>query len=275
MSKRQTKSHRISTKGPLIGQCNICGEEGPLTDDHTPPKSCSSIRDIEVRSLHDKLSDGGEESHRPRRFQAGVSFRSLCERCNTLLGSQYDPALADFCLQVRSLANSTLHLRDVISIEIQPQAVMRSVLGHMAAQGAGRYRKGPMTEPLRDYILDAASPLPAPIRMYYWLYPFREQVLVRDAVRLNIANSATVSIWLLKFFPLAFLATLDEPPERQFHVNNLDTFRDIPNELRQIISLRLRPIVHRHWPEAPDDGTVLLYGPQALSGDPRTRIHRT
>jgi hypothetical protein len=191
------------------------------------------------------------------------------------LGSQYDPALADFCLQVRSYANSTLHLRDVIAIEIQPQAVMRSVLGHMAAQGAGRYRKGAITEPLRDYILDADRALPAQIRMYFWLYPFREQVHVRDAVRLNIGNGAIVSIWLLKFFPLAFLSTLDEPLERQFHLNNLDTFRDIPNDLRQPISLRLRPNVHRHWPEAPDDGAVLLYGPQALSGDPRTKIHRT
>lgn len=275
MTKRQGKSHRISTKGPLTGRCNICGNDGPLTEDHAPPKSCSSIKSIEVRSLHDKLSADGEESQRPRHFQAGIAFRSLCKRCNGLLGSQYDPALADFCLKVRSLANGTLHLRDVISIEIQPQAVMRSVLGHMAAQGADRYLKGPITEPLRDYILDAASPLPAPIRMYYWLYPFRQQVLVRDAVRLNIGNRVIVSIWLMKFFPLAFLATLDEPSERQFHANNLDTFRDSSNEQLQTISLRLRPVVHPNWPEAPDDSAVILYGPQALAADPRTLIHRT
>lgn len=25
-------------KGPKVGRCNICGEVGPLTEDHVPPK---------------------------------------------------------------------------------------------------------------------------------------------------------------------------------------------------------------------------------------------
>jgi hypothetical protein len=59
--------------------------------------------------------------------------------------------------------------------------VMRSVLGHLRAMGIGRYRKGHMTEPMCDYILDRTLPLPNQIRFYYWLYPFRRRVLVRDA----------------------------------------------------------------------------------------------
>ncbi len=30
---------RLNTRGPQYGKCNICGEEGKLTDDHTPPKA--------------------------------------------------------------------------------------------------------------------------------------------------------------------------------------------------------------------------------------------
>jgi hypothetical protein len=94
----------------VVARCNVCGIEGRLTEDHAPPKSCASIKDIEVQNLHDRLSTSGEKSNRPRRFQAGVCFRSLCKRCNTLLGHDYDPALAYFCSQVRGLATNTLHL---------------------------------------------------------------------------------------------------------------------------------------------------------------------
>lgn len=273
MTKRQ-KVLRVSTRGPTWGQCNICGDTGPLTEDHTPPKCCRGIAAAELQNLHTRLSVEKDRTTVPRRFQGGICFRTLCARCNGLLGRDCDPALAEFCEQVRAMANSTLQLPAAIPVEIAPQAVMRSVLGHLAAQGVGRYAKGPITEPLKDYILNRALPLPAPIRMYYWLYPHRPQVLIRDAVRSHLSTKTLVSFWLLKFFPLAFLVTLDEPSERQFRQHNLDTYRGVTIESRQSISVQLRPLVHPMWPEAPGDDAIILYGPEALVANPITRIVR-
>ena len=60
---------------------------------------------MELNSLRDKISSNGEKWDKPRHFQAGVTYRSLCKRCNSeLLGSKYDPALGNFSAQVRSLA---------------------------------------------------------------------------------------------------------------------------------------------------------------------------
>lgn len=272
--KKERHIYRINTKGPLSGPCNICGEVGPLTEDHTPPKGCGRISQMEARRLSDTLSAAGASVSQPRRFQAGIYYRSICTRCNGLMGNDYDPVLAQLCAQVRSVANSSLLLRPMTRLTTKPQAVMRSILGHLMAQGINRYAKGPLTEPLRDYMLNQTASLPAPIRFYYWFYPYREQVLVRDAGRLEIAIKTSLVFWLMKFFPLAFFITFNEPNDRVYVLANLDEYGNEPFECVREIVLPIFPLVHAKWPEAPNDGSLILYGEQALSGMPRARIVR-
>jgi hypothetical protein len=272
VASRKPKLLRINTRGPKHGKCNICGDIGPLTEDHTPPKSCLGITGAELHSLHDTLSnDGRDKWNLPRRFQGGVHFRTLCSRCNNLLGTDYDPALAEMCSQVRTFSQSTLQLPAWLTLDIDPQAVVRSVLGHLSAQGVDRYEKGPLTESLRDYILNSALPPPATMRVYYWLYPHRPQILVRDAAMMSLRFNATFGFWLMKFSPLAFFATIDEPEQPLFDITNFDMFRNDLIGANQRVALRIRPQVKRHWPERPDDDHVLLYGQQATVATPVLR----
>jgi hypothetical protein len=131
---------------------------------------------------------------------------------------------------------------------------------------------GPITEPFREYLIDDAKPLPSSIRMYYWLYPHQAQVLVRDAARLHLRSNCTFCFWLMKFYPLAFLVTFDEPAERQFAQENLDVFGQDAIGIRRLIRLHLRPSVHPLWPEAPGDESVVLYGPEATVTRPAGSI---
>ena len=152
---------RIQTRGPKVGRCNICGTSGPLTEDHTPPKGCYPPTAVELHSLVTRLNRDADGVSKRRLSQNGVKFRTLCGRCNSgLLGTEYDPALIRFVGTLRQALQSTLHLPPVLSVECQPQAVMRAVLGHMMAQGLDRYLKGPLTEYIRDYMLDRSLPLP-------------------------------------------------------------------------------------------------------------------
>jgi hypothetical protein len=265
---------RINTRGPPYGQCNICGIFGKLTEDHTPPKSCGGITAAELRSLHDKLAAEGEQSSAPRHFQGGVCYRTLCGRCNGLLGTDYDPALASMCAQVREIAKSSLRLPQEVRLEIAPDAVMRSVLGHLAAQGVGRYLKGELTEPLRDYILDSARPLPPSLRVHYWLYPHRRQVLIRDAALLYLRTRAVFAFWLMKFFPVAFFVTINEPAQPVFQLRNLENYRDVPAAVVDHLYLPIRNLVPGVWPETPTDESVILYGPEAVVAEPVRRMGR-
>lgn len=264
---------RIETRGPLRGQCNICGVEGKLTIDHVPPRSCRVIGSGELRSLIERLSPDSRGPQRARRLQNGVSYRSLCRRCNSeKLGAEYDPALAEFCEGVRTVGNSSFVLPNQLTVRVRPQRVMRSVLGHMAAQGVNRYRKGPITEPLRDYLLDTSASLPEGLRFYYWMYPFRGQVVVRDAVRMRSGFGDPIPFWLLKFAPLAFMASFEQGDEPAYRLMRLDPFGKDSIDAEYDVGLSLNPIPHEYWPEAPDDDGAVMYGPQAHFAQPSSKL---
>ena len=217
----------IATQGAKNGQCNICGEVGRLTEDHTPPKGCYKPTKVELQSLVRRLS-ATAKGRRPRLSQNGAKYRTLCHRCNnTLLGATYDPPFIQFVNQISTLLRSSLVLPETVSVVGQPQAIMRSLIGHLSAQGVDRYRKGPQTDGLRDYILDSSLPLPTPLRVFYWAYPHRSHVIVRDAVYIDLGVGQPFAIWFQKFFPVAFMVTWDGPETLPFPVQGLQPWRAV------------------------------------------------
>lgn len=255
----------IATRGPKSGQCNVCGEYGPLTEDHTPPKGAYRPTQVEIQSLVRRLSrtNLGKKS---RFSQNGVKYRSLCHRCNNaLLGAKYDPAFNSFVNQASSLLRSTLILPQVISVPGQPQAIMRSLLGHLSAQGVGRYRKGPHTEALRNYLLDPSLPLPAPLRVFYWLYPHQSHVMARDAAYVDLGAGSPFAIWFLKFYPLAFLVAWDGPSTMPFPTECFDNWRSLDYAETVDLPIRLQPLPPEYWPEAPTDFSLLAFGGEAIN----------
>lgn len=99
--------------------------------------------------------------------QNGIKYRTLCGDCNNrLLGIEYDPEFIRFVNGIGQCLRTTMVLPAILGFEAKPLRIMRSLLGHISAQGVGRYRKGAITEPLKNYILDLAVPLPNEIRIY-------------------------------------------------------------------------------------------------------------
>ena len=96
----------------------------------------------------------------------------------------------------------------------------------MAAQGVDRYAKGAITEHLRDYFIDETLPLPIIFNVYYWVFPYKGQVLVRDCAFVDLKVKEPVAIWLAKFFPIAFMVTIDEPAGYSFALPNLAIGRE-------------------------------------------------
>jgi hypothetical protein len=256
----------IATRGPKIGQCNICGESGPLTEDHTPPKGCYRPTQVEIQSLLRRLS-ATAQAPKSRFSQNGVKYRTLCKHCNNHhLGKNYDPHFIEFVNQACTLLKSTLVLPPSLAITGRPQAIMRSLLGHLAAQGVARYRKGPQTEAIRDYIRDTSLPLPGSLHIYYWAYPHRSHVMVRDAAYVDLAADANpFAIWFLKFFPVAFMVAWEKPASLPYPVQTFDPWRSAPYEAQVDLPFQLHPLPPEYWPEAPTDHSVLAFGREAIS----------
>lgn len=254
----------IQTRGPLIGECNICGEHRKLTEDHTPPKGCYKPKPVELFPITAHLS--AEPPKRPGRVsQNGVKYRTLCGRCNnTLLGIEYDPEFIKFVNGIGLALRTRLALPRALIYRIKPQRIMRALLGHMSAQGVGRYMKGELTEPIRDYILDPNLPLPPGIKIYCWPYPYSRQITVRDFAFTDLHIGAPVSCWFLKFFPVGFIATFNEPQGCSLPGMELSLWRNSTIDEEVDAPFRLSPVPHQFWPEAPMKHTVVFYGKEAV-----------
>lgn len=254
----------LATRGPKNGRCNICGDFGPLTEDHTPPKGCLKPKQVELLHLSTLLADS-PTSTKGRLSQNGVKYRTLCHRCNSsLLGAKYDPPFISFVNEIGLFLRSSVFLPPALMVRAQPQAILRSLLGHIAAQGVDRYLKGPLTEPIRDYILDESKPLPDGLSIYYWAYPHRPHVMFRDAAYLDIPSGETFSIWMLKFFPIAFVVTWGKPVGFEYTPHTFEPWRSSPFSHIVDLPLTLRPVIPVFWPEAPTDRSILVYGQEAI-----------
>ncbi len=264
----------IATRGPKLGRCNICGEEAELTEDHTLPKGCKNIGQVELHHIIEHLNIE-RTSRKGRLSQNGVKYRTLCGRCNnSVLGTRYDPVFISFVNDIGNFLRSGLHLPRIMTVRTKPQKVMRALLGHLCAQGVGRYEKGPLTEPLKEYFLDDTRTLPDALKIYFWPYPFKHHVMARDCGYLDIRLHDTVVVWFLKFFPVAFLVTINEPASFQFSYASLSSWGRDKLEYEVDIPVDFRNIPNEYWPEAPTDNSVILYGPEAIVSFDRKRIAR-
>jgi hypothetical protein len=218
---------------------------------------------VEIRSLLERLSDA-KYGPKSRISQNGVKYRTLCKSCNnTFLGRRYDPAFISFVNEVAKYLRSPLELPHTIAIPGQPQKIARSVLGHIAAQGVDRYKKGPDTDNFRDFFLNTALALPENLTIYYWAYPYHSHVMIRDAAYANWRDNNHFAFWLLKFFPLAFMVTWDKLAT-PLGLQNFNRWRGVPFESEADIPIVLSPSIGEHWPEAPTEESIVAFGREAV-----------
>lgn len=272
MSKQEPKqpSQRPPVvEGPQTGVCNICGANGPLTRDHTPPKGALRIKPVRLRSLASNLSDVEGVWAQSKILQNGLQYRSLCGPCNNdILGINYDPEFISFVQQIDNYSTTDAALTKNVDIDVSPQKLMRAILGHLCAQGVDRYKKGPQTEPIRDYMLDNSLPLPSGIRIFAWPYPHERQIVARDAVCAVISLNANFMFWIMKFYPVSLLVTFDQPANHYLCLPELSIWRNRDIDHRAKLRMDFSRLQHQYWPEAPDDDTIIAMGREAVIVEP-------
>jgi len=208
-------------------------------------------------------------AHRPEKkgklFQSGIKFKSLCSKCNNdYLGARYDPSINQLSKDLADIVKTPLAVPPVASISVQVNRVCRAVLGHLMAVGLDRYNDGEMANSCREYFLNSEIKEPKNVKIYYWVYPYNRQVLIRDAtVTFDLGNMPPVFFWLIKYFPIAFFVTCNEPQGFKFRVNLLNQI--LTSDIDEFVSLRLtlRNIPKSNWPEAPVGNSIVALSDQA------------
>jgi len=257
----------LVTRGAKSGTCNICGAEGPLTEDHTPPKGCVRPTAMELQHVANRL-DANKAIK--TKAQDGIAYRTVCARCNNiLLGARYDPVLIDFTKHVSDLLSCSLMLPTTMAVPTKPALLIRAVWGHLAAVGVNRYLKGPRTEEWRDFFLDETRQVPAGTSFYYWIYPYRRQVLVRDAGCIDINYREHAMYWLMKFYPLAFAIWM---PQNHWHLSHRDlaTYQAPNADAVVEVMIDLAPVLHELILEAPMSTQAIMFGRDSIVANSRT-----
>lgn len=276
-NKMRNLNNRLNTYGPRFGRCNICLSDGPLTEDHIPPKGSYRPTQVDLLHITDLLTVDRPISNRKnsRHLQSGLSYRILCPNCNNnLLGTKYDPALATFARSTHNFLQTPFAVPRAPSVRIQPGLVARAILGHLFAVGLNRTERTPLLTAAQEFVLDDSLPLPDGIDIRYWIYPYRWVVAIRDAgLMTDFFKSKPIVFWLLKFFPLGFMVTLQLENPRRLNLPSLRTYMLNAGTHYAEVPLPLVGIPHQFWPEAPNDDGAVLFGDAALGAIPRNPVN--
>jgi hypothetical protein len=232
-----------------------------LSWDHVPPKGGIELKAVEIDRVASVFSNG-MAAKKPEISNDGLKFRTLCSEHNSLLGSKYDPALNNFAISVGRFFRSKLDLPDIVHIETQPTAIVRAVLGHLLA--ARLSSADAFFDPtIREVILDPEMAIPEDISIFYWVYPFAQQIVLRDALMplRRGRYSEFQRFGVLKYFPIGYLATTAREYEG---LNSLTAWRNEPASEAVQVPVNLRQVKDAYWPETPSPDNFVFGGADFL-----------
>ena len=227
--------------------CNICCKETKgLSVDYVPPKACPPVSERCISKLTYQIV--GDKSFSDRFSQSGVQFKTICQKCNNHLGSKYDSQLADLSHKIQSFVETSVHLPDSFEVECFPNAVMRSVLGHILAAKT-QTDEVVIDSLIRPCILDELVSIPSDIHIFYWIYPYDKIIILRDFAMPAVRGRFNVPglFNMLKFYPIAFLIAYKL--DAYEGLPNLDSFNNLSVTDKGKLTINLRPAKRPNWPE--------------------------
>jgi hypothetical protein len=125
------------------GLCWLCNKHGKLSKEHIPPEKAFNNFPLLYEKVAERSRQTGFlewEPAGPR--QRGLSFRSLCEKCNNTYGSIYGSAYVNLVKRIADRIGDVqeLHQLSLFGIE-RPLAVLKQVmLQFVTANGANFVR---------------------------------------------------------------------------------------------------------------------------------------
>jgi hypothetical protein len=236
--------------------CNLCKKWRRLSMDHIPPKGGIEIFDEEITDLYENSGTdqyiGWESRENVECSQSGLKFRSLCKKCNSMLGVGFDPDINKLNTNVQIIYASIytpLQQAQVAQIKTNPLKIAKGIIGHIIA-ARNNLNTSPYEEKLRDWFWNDDVCPDEEINIYYWFYPHPLKIIARD---LSISFSdKTFFSQVLKYYPLAFWVTDKKVP---FPIFNLMDY--IKNQDCNI-PLSFDPVLQDIFPELPDKDRIIM-----------------
>lgn len=152
-----------------IGNCSLCGIYSDLTFEHIPPRSASnkSTRYTEVPYL-EFLKDNSKKPFKGKVQQGGTGFYSLCNKCNTFLGTKYVASYTKLSTSLIDLITREESNFKLVVHDFQPAKVLKQIAAMFISVNQSRFVD--QHEDLKNYVRDPNSKvLPEHFRFFIYL----------------------------------------------------------------------------------------------------------
>lgn len=225
-------SERLKHTKIKQGHCLICGNFGPLSVDHVPPKGANSLKEIEQFHITEVLS---EPNHNIKGIRSpnGGKFKTVCHRCNNNILGERDPLIKEVCHSISSqakgigLSQNTAYQWTSTKIDVYNFA--RAMAGHiLAATSCDECRPPPKEtsyfSPLQNFVLGKNLKIEDTHDFYSWFYPYRKQISAKF-VGYHI-DGKSYCLSALHFHPISFIITQKGIPVLAEHAQKLDLNAD-------------------------------------------------
>jgi|APLak6261664640_1056046.scaffolds.fasta_scaffold01379_4 hypothetical protein len=208
------------------GICCICGKISELTFEHVPPKASFNDKPIYIYN-HDNLYESSSKYYGKRsKSNKGLGSNTLCRSCNSLTGTWYVNAFADFAKQGKTIINN--HSKGTYLIvgdyRIKPINVLKQIICmHLSADKSGSLRN---IQDLKEFILTPESQN-APKNVRLFLYSNLSNIK-RFFGYTIITQNDSFGVWSeINFQPFGYFLTINsEPPQKDmYEITNFNEYR--------------------------------------------------
>lgn len=179
-----------------MGSCCLCGNYGPMNEEHVPPKNAFNKETVIQYSLEDRIK---KKTPKGRKIQGGIRGFTLCETCNRNTGNWYGREFTDWAKVCHELIprwdkfgikGSIVTLHNVYPLRFLKQ-VVTCFFSEQGKYGLGFLQNNPA---LAQFVLETDNTrLPSGFRFFMNLYRRspttslrRYPIAGRIPVRLNI-----------------------------------------------------------------------------------------
>jgi hypothetical protein len=198
-------------KKRIFGTCRICETLAALSSEHVPPKASPNKNTHILVTLEEAVRLGPGDIPKGPKQQGGVTYTTICGRCNNFFGRVYVPSLNEWYWGGRYiLQRAQQEGLDVVTFSAAdqyPLRIIKAIIAMFMAINPERFRQEPVGAGLATLLLDRhATGLPRGVRFFTYFNYESKIKYVPVSVRLSgvVAGAAPEDIKVLRLSELTY-----------------------------------------------------------------------
>lgn len=238
----------------VTGICRICGNAGPLSFEHVPPRAAFNDRPVLMAKFEEILDSAPHGDPTGTIQQKGAGAYTLCAKCNNNTGTWYGHHFVTWCHQGMELLSRSGGKPSLIYMHyVFPLSIIKQVITmFFSVNGEGFRRSNP--DLVRFVLNREEKHLPVRYRVYTY---FNVEGQLRHMGVTGSGSFVSSEYRLfseITFPPFGYLLTIDSTPpdKRLFEITG---FRHYSYGEFAVLNLKL-PVLPTHLPLPGDYRTL-------------------